>query len=56
MDVLFQTGSDEHGQKIAEAAEEKRMAPHASSTDTPTCFGELTQIGRVERCVQPNDE
>ena len=25
--VLFQTGSDEHGQKIAEAAEEKGMAP-----------------------------
>jgi methionyl-tRNA synthetase len=27
--VLFQTGSDEHGQKIAEAAEEKGMAPLA---------------------------
>ena len=26
-DVWFQTGSDEHGQKIAEAAEEKGMAP-----------------------------
>ena len=39
--VLFQTGSDEHGQKIAEAAEEKGMAPLAFVDGYVEAFREL---------------
>ena len=54
-EVLFQTGSDEHGQKIAEAAETAGCAPIELCDKYVAAFQDLNAREDFERRVQPHD-
>ena len=43
-DVLFLTGTDEHGQKVAEAAEKNEVAPREWADRTSARFAEAWEV------------